>query len=331
MSILSLLLVPQPYALAQSAGQVETKNNSGGTHWMSPGTCNVKAWGAVSDGVTNDATAITSAISAGCGMVFLPHKTLWTVAGNAMPSGNYTIIGEDSSVVMASSNPSSTYVAVPNGVTVRNISVSDAFTLSYSGTNPRYVQYYYNGSGQTQATVAAWGGQFSMSMGGGGNFFGSCEYGSIGGCNGYDYTYSSSNAGQAHRVSLESTAGSGSVGFQCSDEGSSNGVFCLQFETSTKTSGTMMSVHQENSTYSGDVLRMDMGNAFRTGTNGTFNGYFIEGLNGGAQKFIVTSSGLVWTADKFKVGSNEGLTTTATIGGCTLTFTGGIPTAKSGC
>jgi hypothetical protein len=85
----------------------------------------LRAHGAVSDGVTNDDTAFQSAISAGAKRIFIPKNTLWIPTDNFVP-GDIEYIGEDwKTVIIKAANPDTQYITVGPRAILRNVSIWD--------------------------------------------------------------------------------------------------------------------------------------------------------------------------------------------------------------
>lgn len=84
---------------------------------------------------------------------------------------------------------------------------------------------------------------------------------------------------------------------------------------------------------SGAVIGFTSGRGYTAG-NGTGYAIYPTGVSGATGIFFnastINANGKSIAADFYAAGGNNGLTSTVTISGCTITFTGGLVTAKSG-
>jgi hypothetical protein len=122
---------------------------------------NVKAYGAVGDGVTNDTTAIDAAISAaGAGVVFFPKSTgKYIYNGSMNPAAGAVLLGANTGVTISTSAQASGHNGIINinnvdNVTVRNLTIeanlnaTQSYTCitSYGGTGLKLIDCAFTGT-----------------------------------------------------------------------------------------------------------------------------------------------------------------------------------------
>lgn len=264
----------------------------------------IRHFGAVCDGVTNDYPALLAADAAGARVAFIPRNCLIKTDVLALTSIQH-IVGEDwiTSVISTASNPAVTAISVPPGMLVENIRWITAGAAAPG--NAASVRFYHNGRTVNDSpSMSAWN-SYVNSVGEAGDWqgVGLRQYGtgdglyteSMPGSNGWGIRARNSSTQGA--ALFENYVATGSA-IMTVDVAGTPGATHITMASNVKTGGNWVNVSHNGSAFVGQVFTADMAHG-----SGSFAGLFLNFANNSVSKLSVDSQGNITAAGFLKTNN----------------------------
>ena len=311
----------------------------------------VRAWGAICDGVTDDAAAIEAAITGGATRIFLPAGTLWIPTLDTI-AGGLEIIGEDQNTCIIKSNDvTNNYVTIGAGTSLSSVAVYDKFGAdlvaagSMVANAARPLRFHANNRTSTAIKCANYPDQHSVvytgetgsdrpayavnNFGKGDSFWTGVKedlgVGFRADVNEDDPTDSGKGfycvfygAGSAFQGVAKSGATGKLVNLTSEDDVVAFSLTCtadttndITQTTNAKTAGVIVSLYQTTSVFTGIGINMDFGNGA-----GSFTGQFLNCKVAGVSKASIDKDGDLLLAGGVQfsgklVAGTDGITATS--------------------